>query len=450
MRVWIDARQHDAGIAVFGMCLLERQLRALLGAKQAVLGIDGFAQKQAKVCHAMGRVSNFVRSQLCPTEVHIELPAGGAVPRLPEDLLSRLPIRWHHCGEPASKRLQRLLREPAGGPVIALSADLVVDARLLEHLLWSEGSIAYVDETERAAVLRLEEPPPDGDDVFAIARGCVEQGAARCFSPDDFDPWIRELRRTLPPYVFRVRDDATRRRVERFLFDSNYKGSTDFLTKHAYPPFVWRMVGPLARRRVHPNRVTAISIAATFAAIPFFAAGLWLPGILLAFAMSVLDSVDGKLARVTFTSSTKGRLLDHGTDLVHPPIWYCAWAWGLSAGIAHSALFQASLWLAALYVVDRVLEKLFKIRTGRSLQAYRPLDVRLRTFASRRNVNLALFAVALPFGLGVPAFWAIVALQVATAGYHLCRLIQFWKPESQEAQVGPVGAQPLLVGPGAA
>jgi phosphatidylglycerophosphate synthase len=146
----------------------------------------------------------------------------------------------------------------------------------------------------------------------------------------------------------------------------------------------------------------------------------------LAFLMSVFDSVDGKLARLTFTSSSQGDVMDHGLDLVHPPFWYLAWAWGLSGGDPSSGVFQASLWMFGLYIVDRLLERLFKACTGHSVQDFRPLDVRLRTFASRRNVNLALFAVALPFGLGVPAFYAVVALQLATVVYHLVRVIQFW------------------------
>ena len=113
---------------------------------------------------------------------------------------------------------------------------------------------------------------------------------------------------------------------------------------------------------------------------------------------------------------------------MHPPLWYCAWAWGLSGGEPASPVFQASLWMAALYVGDRLLEKTFKRRTGRALQAWRPLDVKLRTFASRRNVNLAIFACALPLGHGVAALWAILALQAATAAYHAVRLAQFWHP----------------------
>jgi hypothetical protein len=96
--------------------------------------------------------------------------------------------------------------------------------------------------------------------------------------------------------VLRIRDAAGLATAWRFLFESNYKGSTDFMTKYVYPPLVWRLVRQLARWRVHPNWVTGVSIAATFAAVPLFAGGHWVLGLALAYAMSLLDSVDGKLA----------------------------------------------------------------------------------------------------------------------------------------------------------
>jgi phosphatidylglycerophosphate synthase len=47
--------------------------------------------------------------------------------------------------------------------------------------------------------------------------------------------------------------------------------------------------------------------------------------------MTLLDTVDGKLARVTVASSKFGHVLDHGVDIVHPPFWYLAWGLGLGA-----------------------------------------------------------------------------------------------------------------------
>jgi phosphatidylglycerophosphate synthase len=194
------------------------------------------------------------------------------------------------------------------------------------------------------------------------------------------------------------------------------------------------MVRPLARWRVHPNWVTAVSVVATFGAVPLFAAGAWVPGLSLAYLMSVLDSVDGKLARLTFTSSRIGEVLDHGLDIVHPPIWYIAWGWWLGQGDVSSLPFQASLWMLAFYVADRPIAGIFKARTGCSIHGFTELDEKVRTFISRRNVNLAVFTIALLVDWIVGAghrvaevtFYAIVAWQVACLIWHAERLVQFW------------------------
>jgi hypothetical protein len=208
---------------------------------------------------------------------------------------------------------------------------------------------------------------------------------------------------------------------------------------------VWRLVVPLARRRIAPNAVTGVAIACGFAAISFFAAGLWGPGLALAYATSVLDAVDGKLARLTLTASRQGAALDHALDVVHPPLWYGAWAWGLSGGDAGSTLFHASLWMAGLFVVDRLLANLFESCTGgRSPRRLEPLGGRLRSLGSRRNVNLALFTAGLALGHGTEAFYAVGALQLAAVLHHLGQVVRVWNvdpgPEAPHApRLQPLG-----------
>jgi phosphatidylglycerophosphate synthase len=337
--------------------------------------------------------------------------------------------------EPGStqERLKRALTDAAGERLLALSGDAVVDQRLLEHMAWrSGGNAAFISENgeESTAILLLEEPlqelPGDENSLLEVARNSVKAGAAKHLDPEDIDTYIKKLRRDLPPYAFRIADEASRARVEVFLFESNYKGSTDFMTKWVYPPLVWRMLKPLTQRRVHPNVVTFIGMAACFMAVPLFASGMWLPGLGLAYVMSILDSVDGKLARVTFQSSEQGDVLDHGVDIIHPPFWYWAWGWALSGGDVSSTVFQASMWMTVFYIFDRVMETLFTASTGKSIHGYTEFDARIRTFISRRNVNLALFTVALPLGLAVPAFYLIVGWQAASALFHLSRVVRFW------------------------
>jgi phosphatidylglycerophosphate synthase len=245
--------------------------------------------------------------------------------------------------------------------------------------------------------------------------------------------YLPRLRRNLPAYCFRVPETAAIARAEHFLFWSNYKGSTDFFTRYVYPPLVWRSVRPLARWRVHPNWISGLNVVITLGAVPLFAAGLFGPGLLLAWTMSVLDSVDGKLARLTYRASKLGHVLDHGLDVIHPPLWYLAWAWPLGGGDPASFVFQSALWMTGLYVADRLVTEAFtRITGGRSIHAYSELDVRARTFISRRNINLPIFTLGWLVGAAVPAFLLIVAWQAATLVFHAVRLVQVGLSERRD------------------
>jgi phosphatidylglycerophosphate synthase len=373
-------------------------------------------------------------------EVRVELAGTSSIPAsLPKDLIESLPLRWAQNDLPVAERFDRAVRDAKGSPVLALAADHLVDARVIDQLCDTAGSFAFLhgEGDERGAAMRLENELPenaaDDANLLAIAERAIRTGAAKEFAESDFSGYIRMLRRHLPPYLFRITGAESRDRAERFLFWSNYKGSTDFLTKYVYPPLVWAFVHPLARRRVHPNWVTGFNWLLAFAVVPLFAAGAWVSGLLLAYLMSVLDSVDGKLARLTYKSSNFGEFLDHGLDIVHPPVWYMAWAWALGGGDVSSGPFRASLWLLAFYVLDRAAAGIFRERTGVSIHGFTPLDEKIRTFISRRNVNMALFTVALLIDWVVPghevaiaSFYFIAAWQAACFAWHAERVVRFW------------------------
>ena len=385
------------------MSLLERQLRAI------------------------------VEAGLTPSEICVCIPANSSHPStLPEDFARSLPLRWVQASESFTAQLASALRTANGEPLLALEADAILDSRLLRYVGQQSGSlVAYGGEkATRAAVIRLEEAIPTGLAANArlseLAEAGIAQGLFRVMPLTEVPTYIKKLRRDLPSYLFRVTDEKQRAEAEHFLFWSNYKGSTDFFTKYVYPPLVWQMVRPLARWRVHPNVVTIISVILTFAAVPLYAYEYWLAGFLCSYGMSVLDSVDGKLARLTFSSSRFGNLLDHGTDLIHPPLWYFGWAWALGNGDPSSTIFQATIWMTLFYILDRVVVRMFSARTGRSLHSYTPFDVQMRTFISRRNINLPLFTVGLILGIPVFTFAFIIFWQVVTFAYHTARLVQFW------------------------
>lgn len=419
MRIWIDATSPSCELRIFGMTLLERQFHTLFEA------------------------------EMQPTAVYVQLASETThlSTLLPSRIVQSLPIRWGPPGRTFAE-YKASLPEDTGDVVIALEANAVVDSRLLRALTGRPGSwvARSKPDVDRTVLLRLEietalpERPASGRSDTGRLSELADQGM-RDHGWLEFDltgvpSYIRKLRRNLPVYLFRVVGPDDRGRAERFLFWSNYKGSTDFFTKYIYPPLVWRAVRPLARWRVHPNVVSLFNIVITFAAVPLFGAGYWAAGFILAYTMSVLDSVDGKLARLTFKASKFGDVLDHGLDIVHPPLWYLAWAWALRDVSAAVPIMLLAYWFTTLYVLDRIVAALFSLRLGQSIHGYRLLDRRMRTFISRRNINLPVFMLGLLAGVPVQTFTLIVGWQAACLGFHTWRLIQFWhrRLESDDAE----------------
>ncbi|HEX2804509.1 MAG TPA: CDP-alcohol phosphatidyltransferase family protein, partial [Sphingomicrobium sp.] len=158
----------------------------------------------------------------------------------------------------------------------------------------------------------------------------------------------------------------------------------------------------------------------------FWFGNYWL-GMLAGFAFMVLDTVDGKLARCTGTSSQLGNFFDHGIDLVHPPFWYWAWAHGLAPyGRPLEPVYETML-LAAIvigYVAQRIIEGIFIARFKMHIHVWEPIDSRFRLVTARRNPNMAILALALlvgrpDIGLELVALWTILSLI-----FHMVRLAQ--------------------------
>jgi phosphatidylglycerophosphate synthase len=329
---------------------------------------------------------------------------------------------------PLGTRLRRALTE-ISGPLIALDGAHVTDPRLIRFLASSSPCVASRGEgAQRATALCLDRShadaiPPDAASLQAVADALLTSRRIAPLDERAFPAYIDKLRRSLPWWQYVVEDRATRSRLEKRLFWDNYKGSTDLLTRWVYPPLVWPLVRLCTAFRVHPNVLTTLSVILAFAAVPLWADGHWLAGFVCAYAMSVLDSVDGKVARLTFTDSKIGNVLDHGLDQVHPPFWYFAWAWGLGARTASDPLYLAAVWLIVFYIADRLVLAVAKRRIGFALHAATRLDTLARGIIARRNITMTIMAIALVVGAGEAGLILVTAWQGLTFAWHTARTV---------------------------
>ena len=235
-----------------------------------------------------------------------------------------------------------------------------------------------------------------------------------------------ELRKRERPFVLPLRDD-TAEQVERAAYDASYKGVTDALTLYLWRKPAFHLTRWAAEFGVTPNGVTGVGAILCLLAFFYFWFGNYWLGMLVGFAFMVLDTVDGKLARCTGTSSAWGNVLDHGIDLIHPPFWYWAWAHGLAGyGRPLEPVYETML-LAAIvigYVAQRVIEGIFIARFKMHIHVWRPIDSRFRLITARRNPNMVILIAALlagrpDTGLELVGAWTILSLI-----FHLVRFAQ--------------------------
>jgi phosphatidylglycerophosphate synthase len=326
-----------------------------------------------------------------------------------------------------------------GGSLVIARADAILDERLIEGLMAAENTVLSVpqrrldssSQSERwggavaahVDVARAEEtrkllragasgqtpPPPAG----------VRLAATNDLASD----YTVKLRKFDPPYVYPAVSENVRA-VEDRVFDASYKGVTDLITKWLWPRPAAAVVRILAAAGVRPNTVTAVSWLLTIAAFALFLYGWFGLGLLCAWGMTFLDTVDGKLARVTLTSSRIGHVLDHGLDNVHPPFWWFAWGVGLSATGWQGAIEPITGIVVIGYLVGRGLEATFILKFGIETHCWRPIDSLFRTITARRNPNLILLTVATiggrpDLGLVMVAIWTLVSTV-----FHVERVVQ--------------------------
>lgn len=319
----------------------------------------------------------------------------------------------------------RLVSEPAQIPadaeILLLRGDYVYDGRVLQGLV-DNGDVVLRDGGGTPVAVRARgKRIADLIEAFRRTGGDEAFAGLRAGSLAEIASGLQtRLRKLDPPWAWQVRAD-NRRDLEKALFGGAYKGVTDLVTKWLWPlPARWA-TRLCVRLGLRPNHVTSLSLVLACLAIWLFLRGDYGWGLLAGWIMTFLDTVDGKLARVTLTASRFGDVLDHGIDLVHPPLWYIAWGLGLAAWTFAPPL-NVVLWAIVLgYVGGRVCEGAFKFVGGRfSLFIWRPLDSYNRLVTARRNPNLILLTLAWlagrpDLGLAAVAIWTLASTAVLAA-----------------------------------
>jgi phosphatidylglycerophosphate synthase len=348
------------------------------------------------------------------------LPAGSNSTRLwgltPRERLARI----------AARQGMRFDEGPGGGPIVA-NLDYVFDPAWLrfvaerpEQVVTLEGVPVLVHSASLEARLRAmlamkERRPLDESSGLAVTAWEESEGLGN-----------DELRKRERPFIGRL-TPGTVPALERASYFGAYKGVTDLLTKYLWPEWALVLTRWAARIGMTPNQVTLVGALFCILATWLFWRGWYWPGLAAGLVFMVLDTVDGKLARCTITSSKWGEAFDHGIDLVHPPFWWWAWGVGLHAygrPLAPSAFGWTLAAIVGGYVVQRAIEGAFIALFRMHIHVWRRFDSRFRLVTARRNPNMVILTAFLiagrpDWGLVAVAAWTLISLLV-----HLLQLVQ--------------------------
>ena len=332
-------------------------------------------------------------------------------------------------GLPSESRLRRQLAQAGAGAApatagraVLLRADWVYDGALVRGLAMADEDIALVANGECVALSVAAARIAEAAAALGARRA---PPATRSVNPEEIATGYDDaLRKREPPFLMPL-DAAALPAIERRVFGGSYKGVTDLVTRYAWPGPALAATRICARIGVTPNQVTSASLLLVLAATWLFWTGHYGLGLLAAWPMTFLDTVDGKLARVTLSSSRVGNAFDHSIDLIHPPFWW--WAWIVGLPVAGFQLAQSPAVLGVIiagYVLQRLEEGLFIVFFGMDMHVWQRFDSRFRLVTARRNPNLLLLTASTLAGrpdLGILAVaaWTLVSLVI-----HTLRLVQ--------------------------
>lgn len=243
--------------------------------------------------------------------------------------------------------------------------------------------------------------------------------------PSDFDPYVDDLRLRNEPYLFRCTNESFIPSMENRMFEANFKGTLDFIAIYIYKYPVREMVRFLGRFRwITPNQVTFLSIVSSFAVPTLFALGHMGWAIAVGWSMFILDSVDGKLARLTVRLSRTAGILEHATSTPAVFLWFPTLGWHLSNGalLDFSNSITAATWtLMPLYWIDKSVNGLFRKRHKIDLYNWSVFDEKFHLIACRRAIIMLIVTIGYATNYTKQSFIALAVWMVVSFLVHVFR-----------------------------
>jgi phosphatidylglycerophosphate synthase len=293
---------------------------------------------------------------------------------------------------------------------IVVAADLLIDQRLLA---WLAAQSSEVMLTSQAGA--------PGDIAACLQAGCLdaagpEAAGVKRVAVGSLPSYWETMHGEVPLHLHRVASDLDAEKAWQILLDHVQRRTLELPARYFDPTFENLLVRRLAPTKVTANQVTLVTTVLGFVVCALYFVGWLRVGVLLAIFVEVLDGVDGKLARVTRTTSRVGEY-EHVFDFFYENSWYL----GLAIFLARNGnpfAWTAGLLMIGFDLIDNIVYSVMDVKWGRSLDNASPFLARFRLIAGRRNIYTWLFLPG--FFLGTPAisFYLSVIWAGITATIH--------------------------------
>lgn len=320
--------------------------------------------------------------------------------------------------------LNNIDKLPENSQILLINGNFLFENRTLIGILARPNTVLlHPDGHAAAAFIDSHDLPA----VLAYFRdeGQGMPGGLNIILAGDMAAFDESLRRSTTP-LLEIISKQRKKELENKLYGNAYRGITDLVTKFVWPRPAKRAVHVCANTGISPNMVTSTGLLLVIAACYLFLHGQYGWGLLAGWIMTFLDTVDGKLARVTINSSKFGHLFDHGIDLFHPPFWYIFWGMSLTEFQPVMGVEQGQMyWLIIIaYILGRIVEGVFPLLGSCSVFTWRPYDAWFRLVTARRNPNLILLTLSLIVAKPDWGFIAVTFWSVITTAMLVMRLLQ--------------------------
>ena len=334
--------------------------------------------------------------------------------------------------------------------VLVVSAGFYFDARLLKALTEETATTLLIDSAPpsesvalwkgeggvfRAAALLEKEWLSRQDHSAGVMDQLSSDAATGRVAVCDAarqHTYVTALRKHVRPVFFPAPAPSLIPVAEQFPRDVAQNGVLDFPGFCDSPIEDW-IVARLCRTSITPNQVTLVTMLIGLVVTVLFVTGhLWW-GVALAYAIEVLDGVDGKLARTKVETTAAGEW-EHITDYGIELSWWTALAFHFRSENLHPAYWLLLL-LVGSDIIDRLAKRAVKQKVGRNLDDVSNFDRFVRCIGGRRNINIWILIAALALGDAANGFVLICWWGAATAAAHVIRAFQISKMTKSERRM---------------